>query len=103
MCFFAQILNILLKDLIYNAKMCMIMRKKNVFVTLCNCKPRYSVSAPYLPNCEKFMQICSAGEEISAVGLRPLAAKKGVRGVFVVIGKRATTKNKFGALFLLKP
>ena len=49
------------------------------------------------------MQICSAAEEISAVGLRPLADKKGVRGVFVVIGKRATTKNKFGALFLLKP
>ena len=50
------------------------------------------------------MQICSAGEEISAVGLRPLqAAKKGVRGVFVVIGEPATTKNKFGALFLLKP
>ena len=51
------------------------------------------------------MQICSAGEEISEVGHRPLAAKKGVRGVevFVVIGKRATTKNIFGALFLLKP
>ena len=30
-----------------------------------------------------FMQICPAGEEISEVGHRPLAAKKGVRGVEV--------------------
>ena len=117
------------KRIDFNAKICMIIRKENVFVTLCSGKCVRPANKHQLPHmsetwCVMKTQItfytsllgkCPISSELWNIYADMFSKRRDIRsgtqascsqercpwcgGVFVVIGKCATTKNVFGALF----
>ena len=132
MCFFVQILNIWIQEVIYNAQICMIKKKEKGFVTLCRYKwvrPAHKHQLPHMSEtwCGMKTQIafntlllgkCPISSEMwknsedfysrrGAIRSATHASFTNVRcplpkSVLFVIGKRATSNNVFHALFLLK-